>query len=152
MHLQKCTVLFLALNFVCLKHCCFIVKFCYYYQMLPVSADTVQQVLGPSGPLFSSSPVVTVEPRRRRFHAPINLMIPAPETTVSKQGKPVKDGSKLHLLYSITGNLCVYCVAYQKINICYAGYCTYFSIVLCSSFVISKFYSKNRCALCYACC
>jgi len=72
--------------------------------MLPVSPDTVQLVLGPGGPLFTASPVITVEPRRRRFHAPINLSIPAPEPTTSKQRKAAKDGSKLHLLYSITGD------------------------------------------------
>ena len=73
-----------------------------------MSADTIQLVLGPDGPLVSASPVVTVEPRRRRFHAPINLTIPAPATTTSKQGKPTKDGSKLHLLYSITGTVTNY--------------------------------------------
>jgi len=72
--------------------------------MLPVPSETVQLVLDPNDrPLFTASPVITVEPRRRRFHAPINLSIPAPETTTSKQGKSTKDGSKLHLLYSITG-------------------------------------------------
>jgi len=72
--------------------------------MLPVPPAAVQLVLGADGPLFTASPVVTVEPRRRRFHAPINLSIPAPKTTTSKQGKATKDDSKLHLLYSITGN------------------------------------------------
>jgi len=70
-----------------------------YCQVLPVASETVEQVLGPNGALFTASPVLTVEPRRRRFHAPINLSIPAP----SRQGKTSNDASKLHLLYSITG-------------------------------------------------
>jgi len=69
-----------------------------------VPSDTIQLVLGSNGPLVSASPVITVEPRRRRFHAPINLTIPAPGTTTSKEQKLTKDASKLHLLYSITGN------------------------------------------------
>ena len=77
--------------------------------MLPVPSDKIQLVLGAKGPLVSASPVITVEPRRRRFHAPIILTIPAPETSTSKQRKPTKDGSKLHLLYSITGNLLLVC-------------------------------------------
>jgi len=71
--------------------------------MLPILKDTIQLVLGPDGPLVSASPVITVEPRRRRFHAPVNLTMPAPETTIAKQGKPTKDDSKLRLLYSVTG-------------------------------------------------
>lgn len=70
-----------------------------------MSTDTIKLVLGSNGPVVSASPVITVEPRRRRFHAPVNLTILAPETTTNKQGKDTKDSSKLHLLYSITGNL-----------------------------------------------
>jgi len=72
--------------------------------------------LGPNCPIVSASPVMTVEPRRRRFHAPINLTIPAPETTASKQSKPTKDGSKLHLLYSITGNHLLVCWLLRQIE------------------------------------
>lgn len=65
--------------------------------------DTIQLVLGPGGPSVSTSPIITVEPRRRRFHAPVTLTIPAPETTIGMQEKPTKDDSKLRLLYSVTG-------------------------------------------------
>jgi len=79
--------------------------------MLPVSPSIIQMVLGTNSPLVSASPVMTIEPRRRQFHTAINLTVPAPETTVSKPGKPARDGSKLHLLYSITGKqLLIYCL------------------------------------------
>jgi len=73
--------------------------------MLPISPATIELVLGANGPLVSAGPVVTVEPRRRRFHVPVNMTVPAPRTTTGKQGKPASDGSKLHVLCSMTGML-----------------------------------------------
>jgi ankyrin len=71
-------------------------------QVLPVATQTIEMVLGSEGQQYGTSPVITVEPRRRRFHAPISLTIPLPKTVVSN--KPTKQAvSGLRLLYSITG-------------------------------------------------
>jgi len=81
----------------------------YCWQTLPVPKDTIQLVLGPDGSFVSASPVITVEPRRRRFHAPVNLTMPAPESSIGRKGKATKDDSKLRLLYSVTGKWVLIC-------------------------------------------
>jgi len=107
-----------------------------------VLSDTIHLVLGPDGPLVSTSPVVTVEPRRRRFHAPINLTIPAPESTVSKQGRPTKDGSKLHLLYSVTGTVANCCFFVGKVESQHSKTEVEFLVTLLFSFMLSCLYYR----------
>ncbi|XP_028976076.2 ankyrin-3 isoform X42 [Esox lucius] len=71
-------------------------------QAQPVPDDTVKKILGNRA---TFSPIVTVEPRRRKFHKPITMTIPVP--TLSGEG--VSNGHKgdstpcLRLLCSITG-------------------------------------------------
>jgi len=72
-------------------------------QALPVSTESVKLVLGSAGQSYGTSPVITVEPRRRRFHAPISLTIPLPPTACRRSGKQQADG--IRLLYSITGGI-----------------------------------------------
>ena len=77
--------------------------------VLPIPAQLVQRCFGPR---IHVSPVVTVEPRRRKFHKPITLTIPLPTkasgatatATSQKHGHAyTSDSQTLHLLCSITG-------------------------------------------------
>ena len=53
------------------------------------------------------SPIVTVEPRRRKFHKPITLTIPVPQAAqkgmLNQYGGAADTPSSLRLLCSITG-------------------------------------------------
>jgi len=68
-----------------------------------VSRDTQLLALGTTQPLSS---IVTVEPRRRRFHEPVTVTIPVPKrdaVPLSKANK--KSEEALKLFYSITGEI-----------------------------------------------
>uniref|UniRef100_A0A3Q3F221 Ankyrin 3 n=1 Tax=Labrus bergylta TaxID=56723 RepID=A0A3Q3F221_9LABR len=71
-------------------------------QAQPVPDDTVKKILGNRA---TFSPIVTVEPRRRKFHKPITMTIPIPPLS----GEGLTNGYKgdctpcLRLLCSITG-------------------------------------------------
>uniref|UniRef100_A0A669D1W8 Ankyrin 2 n=1 Tax=Oreochromis niloticus TaxID=8128 RepID=A0A669D1W8_ORENI len=70
-------------------------------QAQPVSIDVVRKILGNKA---SFSPIVTLEPRRRKFHKPITMTIPVPKSN----SDPVLNGfggdtPTLRLLCSITG-------------------------------------------------
>ena len=71
-------------------------------QAQPVPDDMVKKTLGNRA---TFSPIVTVEPRRRKFHKPITMTIPVPPLS----GEGVTNGYKgdstpcLRLLCSITG-------------------------------------------------
>lgn len=68
----------------------------------PVPDETVKKILGNRA---TFSPIVTVEPRRRKFHKPITMTIPVPPLS----GEGLSNGYKgdctpcLRLLCSITG-------------------------------------------------
>ncbi|XP_067298065.1 ankyrin-2 [Pseudorasbora parva] len=66
-------------------------------QAQPLSEDLVRKILGSKA---TFSPIVTLEPRRRKFHKPITMTIPVPKS-------PTSDGTNstptLRLLCSITG-------------------------------------------------
>uniref|UniRef100_A0A672KSP4 Ankyrin-2-like n=1 Tax=Sinocyclocheilus grahami TaxID=75366 RepID=A0A672KSP4_SINGR len=66
-------------------------------QAQPISEDLVRKILGNKA---TFSPIVTLEPRRRKFHKPITMTIPVPKS-------PTSDGTNstptLRLLCSITG-------------------------------------------------
>ncbi|KAL7669687.1 hypothetical protein ACOME3_010333 [Neoechinorhynchus agilis] len=58
------------------------------------------------GKSSSLSPIVTIEPRRRKFHKPITIVIPLPSTLSSKDnpvGRNSADVRSLRLFCSITG-------------------------------------------------
>lgn len=80
-------------------------------QAQPVPDDTVKKILGNRA---TFSPIVTVEPRRRKFHKPITMTIPVPPLS----GEGLTNGYKgdstpcLRLLCSITGG-CGAAVAHQ---------------------------------------
>ncbi|XP_072314635.1 ankyrin-2b isoform X8 [Eucyclogobius newberryi] len=70
-------------------------------QSQPVPLDVVRRILGNKA-MFS--PIVTLEPRRRKFHKPITMTIPVPKTNAD----PILNGfggdtPTLRLLCSITG-------------------------------------------------
>lgn len=71
-------------------------------QAQPVPDDTVKKIVGNRA---TFSPIVTVEPRRRKFHKPITMTIPVPPLS----GEGLTNGYKgdstpcLRLLCSITG-------------------------------------------------
>ena len=73
----------------------------YLFQAQPVPPDLVARLLGNR---VAVSPIVTVEPRRRKFHRPITLTIPLPRAAhkgMLNECSP--DSPTLHLLCSITG-------------------------------------------------
>uniref|UniRef100_UPI0037E7C388 ankyrin-2b isoform X4 n=1 Tax=Semicossyphus pulcher TaxID=241346 RepID=UPI0037E7C388 len=70
-------------------------------QTQPVNVDVVRKILGNKA---TFSPIVTLEPRRRKFHKPITMTIPVPKSN----SDPVLNGfggdtPTLRLLCSITG-------------------------------------------------
>lgn len=71
-------------------------------QAQPIPEDTIKKILGNRA---TFSPIVTVEPRRRKFHKPITMTIPIPPLS----GEGLSNGHKgdstpcLRLLCSITG-------------------------------------------------
>ncbi|KAM3838125.1 ankyrin-2-like, partial [Diretmus argenteus] len=70
-------------------------------QAQPMSVDVVRKILGNKA---TFSPIVTLEPRRRKFHKPITMTIPIPKSN----SDPVVNGfggdtPTLRLLCSITG-------------------------------------------------
>ncbi len=55
------------------------------------------------GPRVSFSPIVTLEPRRRRFHKPVRVTMPAPaKSALKKRGGSVPN---IRLLCSVAGKL-----------------------------------------------
>jgi len=75
---------------------------CKWCQAQPVSEELVEKLLG-SG--VSVSPVVTIEPRHRKFHQPISITIPLPPKSSLRGGKtrPAAGTPTLRLLCSMTG-------------------------------------------------
>ncbi|GAA37004.2 ankyrin [Clonorchis sinensis] len=75
-------------------------------QAHPIPADMVARLLGNR---VAVSPIVTLEPRRRKFHKPITLTIPLPKTALRGMINPSGGDPKsqnaptLRLLCSITG-------------------------------------------------
>ncbi|KAL7057529.1 hypothetical protein AAHC03_016886 [Spirometra sp. Aus1] len=59
------------------------------------------------GPRIAVSPIVSIEPRRRKFHRPITITIPLPGTSGAQQSEAGDNGqanlSTIRLLCSITG-------------------------------------------------
>jgi len=72
-----------------------------FFQAQPVPPDLVARLLGNR---VAVSPIVTVEPRRRKFHRPITLTIPLPRAAQKGMlNECSPDSPTLHLLCSITG-------------------------------------------------
>ncbi|PAA92749.1 hypothetical protein BOX15_Mlig001678g5 [Macrostomum lignano] len=70
-------------------------------QALPVPTEQVNRLLGNR---VAVSPVVTIEPRRRKFHKPITLTIPLPKPATRGITNP-GESPTLRLLCSITGGV-----------------------------------------------
>lgn len=71
-------------------------------QAQPIDVDVVRKILG-NRATFSG--IVTLEPRRRKFHKPITMTIPIPKTFNTDEQNSVYSGATptLRLLCSITG-------------------------------------------------
>nr|XP_057901935.1 ankyrin-2-like isoform X12 [Doryrhamphus excisus] len=71
-------------------------------QAQPIEVDVVRKILGNKA---TFSPIVTLEPRRRKFHKPITMTIPIPKSSNNDGLGPVYSGETptLRLLCSITG-------------------------------------------------
>ena len=70
-------------------------------QAQPISAELAAKLLGNR---VAVSPIVTVEPRRRKFHKPITLTIPKPQAANKGMINQYSgDAPTLRLLCSITG-------------------------------------------------
>uniref|UniRef100_A0AAY5KMU6 Ankyrin 2a, neuronal n=1 Tax=Esox lucius TaxID=8010 RepID=A0AAY5KMU6_ESOLU len=71
-------------------------------QAQPISVDLVKRILGNKA---TFSPIVTLEPRRRKFHKPITMTIPVPKSSTNDGTSNVFGGDTptLRLLCSITG-------------------------------------------------
>lgn len=73
-------------------------------QAQPVPDELVAKLLGNQA---NFSPVVTVEPRRRKFHRPIGLCIPLPPSwRESPRDSGEGDTTSLRLLCSVIGTAC----------------------------------------------
>jgi ankyrin len=67
----------------------------------PIAAELVAKMLGNR---VAVSPIVTVEPRRRKFHKPITLTIPVPQAANKGMINQYSgEAPTLRLLCSITG-------------------------------------------------
>lgn len=76
-------------------------------QAQPVPDELVAKLLGNQA---NFSPVVTVEPRRRKFHRPIGLRIPLPPSwKESPRDSGEGDTTSLRLLCSVIGTACPNC-------------------------------------------
>ncbi|XP_069756815.1 ankyrin-3-like isoform X4 [Narcine bancroftii] len=69
-------------------------------QAQPVQGELVKKILGNRA---TFSPIVTVEPRRRKFHKPITMTIPIPSASGDASNGSRGDAPSLRLLCSITG-------------------------------------------------
>ncbi|XP_054635265.1 ankyrin-2-like isoform X2 [Dunckerocampus dactyliophorus] len=71
-------------------------------QAQPIEVDVVRKILGNKA---TFSPIVTLEPRRRKFHKPITMTIPIPKSSNNEGLGSVYSGETptLRLLCSITG-------------------------------------------------
>ncbi|XP_046900938.1 ankyrin-3 isoform X4 [Hypomesus transpacificus] len=71
-------------------------------QAQPIGVDIIKKILGNKA---TFSPIVTLEPRRRKFHKPITMTIPVPKSSANDGTTSVFAGDTptLRLLCSITG-------------------------------------------------
>ncbi|XP_053474927.1 ankyrin-2 [Ictalurus furcatus] len=70
-------------------------------QAQPIGSEVVKRILGNKA---TFSPIVTLEPRRRKFHKPITMTIPIPTTSTNQGGSGIPgETPTLRLLCSITG-------------------------------------------------
>lgn len=73
----------------------------YFHQAQPIPSELTAKLLGNR---VAVSPIVTVEPRRRKFHKPITLTLPLPQAASKGMiNHYTGDAPTLRLLCSITG-------------------------------------------------
>jgi hypothetical protein len=80
-----------------------LIYFLFFYQAQPIPTELTAKLLGNR---VAVSPIVTVEPRRRKFHKPITLTIPVPVAASKGMINQYSgDTPTLRLLCSITGTV-----------------------------------------------
>ena len=83
---------------------CYVSIIDFQLQAQPVPDELVAKLLGNQA---NFSPVVTVEPRRRKFHRPIGLRVPLPPSwRDSPRDSGEGDTTSLRLLCSVIGTGC----------------------------------------------
>ena len=86
-----------------LKILYFFILFLFFIQAQPIPSELTAKLLGNS---VAVSPIVTIEPRRRKFHKPITLTIPVPVAAGKGMINQYQgDTPTLRLLCSITGKV-----------------------------------------------
>lgn len=89
---------------------------CLKLQAQSLTADLIKKVV-PQNVTFSASPVVTVEPRPRKFHQPITVTIPLPQgSSLRDSGKSKGSSDSLRLLCSFSGNIVTHHAIYSSVN------------------------------------
>lgn len=86
----------------------------YHFQAQIIDSELTAKLLGRG---VAVSPVVTVEPRRRKFHKAITLSMPAPRPHTQGMTNQYSTSSAptLRLLCSISGNFVVFCFSFPAI-------------------------------------
>ncbi|KAJ8372645.1 hypothetical protein AAFF_G00280610 [Aldrovandia affinis] len=69
-------------------------------QAQPIEVELVRRILGNKA---TFGPIITLEPRRRKFHKPITMTIPIPKSSANEASGFGGDTPTLRLLCSITG-------------------------------------------------
>ena len=96
--------------------------FFFFEKAQPMHSELVKKILGNKA---TFSPIVTLEPRRRKFHKPITMTIPVPKASSDVMLNGFGgDAPTLRLLCSITGesHVTVLVESSEGRNI---GYCKY---------------------------
>ena len=112
---KKIDFIIIFINFLCYFLFISTFHFCYIswnrvrsLKAQPIPPELAAKLLGNR---VAVSPIVTVEPRRRKFHKPISLTIPVPIAAgkgMINQYNNTDGTPTLRLLCSITGNLMFY--------------------------------------------
>jgi len=72
-----------------------------FFQTHPIDKDLVKKTLVDE--TVAVSPIVTIEPRHRKFHQPIAITIPMPVTESGAKGRQSAGSPTLRLLCSLVG-------------------------------------------------
>lgn len=108
----------------------------YHFQAQIIDSELTAKLLGRG---VAVSPVVTVEPRRRKFHKAITLSMPAPRPHTQGMTNQYSTSSAptLRLLCSISGNFVIFCFSFPAVFFSYWKHTVkgYYTIVYILDFI-----------------